>query len=231
MPLTGIYVGTFLLVALVHWGAKQVFALSDQLGQQALIVAAIGAFGGVLSHILPNNCKYSLVYWRLRNVLSGHRRRSNCEKDPRVLSGDVQRKWPALFLDEMGEYEQNAYWYKEFYRPVRNEPEVSQSHRCFLLFRDDAIGLLVLPLGLLLWKAVGEAFPVESVSMWSVGILAAIFVLVPVAARQSGDRMVANAVTVALQSNDGSEEGRMTKTLMTDATEGTVTVHVNNRQG
>ena len=82
LPLTAMYVGTFVLVALVHWGAEKVFAFSDQLGQQALIVAAITAFGGVLSHILPNKWKHPLVYWRLRNVLSGHRSRTICEKDP-----------------------------------------------------------------------------------------------------------------------------------------------------
>ena len=92
LPLTAMYAGTFVLVSLVHWGVEKVFAFSDQLGQQALIVAAITAFGGVLSHILPNNWKHPLVYWRLRNVLSGHRSRSICEKDPRLLSGDLQRK-------------------------------------------------------------------------------------------------------------------------------------------
>ena len=207
LPLTAIYAGTFVLVALVHWGVEKVFAYSDQIGQQALIVAAITAFGGALSHILPNSWKHALVYWRLRNVLSGHRSRSICKKDPRLLSGDLQRRWPALFLDEMQEDEQNAYWYNEIYRPVRNEPEVVQAHRSFLLFRDAATGLFLLFLGLLLWKVVGEAVPVESVSMWSAGILAGTFVLVSLAARQSGDRMVANAVAVASRSGGGPEEG------------------------
>ena len=44
----------------------------------------------------------------------------------------------------MDESEQNAYWYKEIYRPVRNSPEVLQSHRSFLLFRDAASGLFIL---------------------------------------------------------------------------------------
>ena len=206
LPLTAMYVGTFVLVALVHWGAEKVFAFSDQLGQQALIVAAITAFGGVLSHILPNKWKHPLVYWRLRNVLSGHRSRTICEKDPRLLSDDLQSKWPALFLDEMSEDEQNAYWYNEIYRPVRNEPEVLQAHRSFLLFRDAATGLFLLLLGLLLWKFVGEAVPVQSVSMWSAAILAGTFVLVSLAARQSGDRMVANAGAVALRTSDSNEE-------------------------
>ena len=207
LPLAALYFGNFVLVALVHWGVEKVFEYSDQIGQQALIVAAITAFGGALSHILPNNWKHPLVYWRLRNVLSGHRSRKICERDPRLLTGDLQRKWPALFLDGMSEDEQNAYWYGEIYRPVRNEPEVLQAHRSFLLFRDAATGLFLLLLGLLVWKVVGEAVPLESVSIWSAVILAGTFVLVSLAARQSGDRMVANAVAVALRSGEGSKEG------------------------
>ena len=107
----------------------------------------------------------------------------------------------------MSEDEQNAYWYNEIYRSVRKEPEVLQAHRSFLLFRDAATGLFLLLLGLLLWKVVGEAFPVQSVSMWSAAILAGTFVLVSLAARQSGDRMVANAAAVALLPGEGSDEG------------------------
>ena len=103
-----------------------------------------------------------------------------------------------LFLHEMDEDEQNAYWYKEIYRPVRNEPEVLQAHRSFLLFRDAATGLFLLLVGILLWKVVGAAAPVQSVSIWSAVILAGLFLLVSQSARQSGDRMVANAVAVAL---------------------------------
>ena len=205
-PLTAMYVGTLLLVAVVHWGVEEVFKFSLQLGEQVLVVAAITAFGGVLSNFLPNDLKHTLVYWRFRNVLSGHRCRSICERDPRLISGDLRRRWPRLFLDEMQEDEQNAYWYNEIYRPVRNAPEVLQAHRSFLLFRDAAAGLFLLLVGIVLWKVVGEAAPVQSVSVWSALILAGMFVLLSQAARQSGDRMVANAVAVALGAGGAPEE-------------------------
>ena len=203
-PLTAMYVSTLLLVALVHWGVEEVFALSLQLGKQALVVAALTAFGGVLSNYLPNHLKHPLVYWRIRNVLSGHRCRRICKKDPRLNFRDLERRWPKLFLHPMTENEQNAYWYQEIYRGVRNESEVVQAHRSFLLYRDAAAGLILLVVGLLVWILVGEAVPVPSVSFWSVLILAGIFVLVSLAARQSGDRMVANAVALGLRAN--SEE-------------------------
>ena len=122
-----------------------------------------------------------------------------------MLSDDLKRRWPRLFLHEMEDEEQNAYWYKEIYRPVRNEPEVLQAHRSFLLFRDAAAGLFLLLVGILLWTVVGEVAPVQSVSGWSAVILAGLFLLVSQAARQSGDRMVANAVAVAL-GNCGPQE-------------------------
>ncbi|MCZ0941186.1 MAG: hypothetical protein OXJ55_21285 [Caldilineaceae bacterium] len=197
-PLTAMYVCTLLLVAVVHWGVDEVFEFSLKLGEQVLVVAAITAFGGVLSNLLPNRLKHPLVYWRVRNVMSGHRCRRICGKDPRLLSDDLERKWPKLFLDEMKEYEQNAYWYKEIYRPVRNAPEVLQAHRSFLLFRDAAAGLFLLLVGIVLWNVVGEAAPVQPVSIGAAVIVAGMFVFVSQAARQSGDRMVANAVVVAL---------------------------------
>lgn len=206
-PLTALYVGSLLLVALVHWGVEEVFEVSDQLGGQVLVVAIITAFGGVLANLLPNELKHPLVYWRWRNVLSGHRCRSICAKDPRLLASDLKRLWPALFLHEMEADQQNAYWYSEIYRPVRDEPEVVQAHRSFLLFRDAAAGLFLLLLGLLLWTVVGETVPVPSLSMWSAVILAGMFALLCYAARQSGDRMVANAVAVAVGAYRSSEDG------------------------
>ena len=207
LPLTAIYVGTFVLAALTHWGAETVFAFTDQLGQQALIVAAVTAFGGALSHMLPNGWKHPLVYWRLRNVLSGHRCRRICEKDQRLRSSDLERRWPVLFLRGMEESEQNSYWYNEIYRSVRKEPEVLQAHRSFLLYRDAATGIFLLLLCLLLWKALGEVLSVKSVSIWSAWVLGGTFALVSSAARQSGDRMVANSVAVALETSESAEGG------------------------
>ena len=194
------YVGTLLLVMFVHMGVEEVFRLSLQLGERALFVATIMAFGGVLSNFLPNNVKHSLVYWRIRNVLSGHRCRKVCERDPRLSSDELKRRWPELFVDKMRANEQNAYWYSDIYLSVRNEPEVLQAHRSFLLYRDAATGQFLLLLGLLLWKVFSEVTSVQSLSMWSAALLLGAFVLVSQAARQSGDRMVTNAVAAALQS-------------------------------
>jgi len=197
--LTAIYAGTLFLMAIVHWGMEEVFAVSLQLGQQTLVVVTITGFSGVLSNFLPNSVKHQLVYFRFRNVLSGHRCRRICIKDPRLRLSDLEGRWPTLFLQEMSESEQNAYWYNEIYRPVRSDPGVVQAHRSFLLFRDAAAGLFVLLLGLLLWRAASEFAPVMALSTWSVMILVGVILLLCQAARQSGNRLVVNAVASALE--------------------------------
>ena len=205
-PLAAMYGGTLLVMMVLHWGVEEVFVVSLRLGEQVLFVTGITAFSGVLSNFLPNDLKHSLVYWRIRNVLSGHRCRRICKRDPRLLPDDLERRWPKLFLSEMKEDEQNAYWYREIYRPVRNAPEVLQAHRSFLLFRDAATGLFLLLMGIMLWNVIGEAMPVQSVSNWSAMLLAGVYVIVSLAARQSGNRMVANAVVVALGIRSTPEE-------------------------
>ena len=111
-----------------------------------------------------------------------------------------------MFDQEMKEEEQNVYWFNKIYRPVKNAPEVLQAHRHFLLFRDAAAGLFLLLVGILLWKLVGKVTSIQSISIWAAVVVAGMFVLVSQAARQSGDRMVANAVVIALGNYDAPEK-------------------------
>ena len=197
--LAAIYCGTFFLVAIVHWGASRVLSVSLEIKEQALIVAAITALAGVLSHVLPNSIKHALVYWRFRNVLSGHRCRKVCTKDPRLRLSDLKRKWPAMFDREMAPREQNAYWYSEIYQPVKCHPEVSQAHQSFLLYRDAASGLLILLVSLSLWRAAEYMSQVApTLSAWAISTLGLVVLLLCLAARQSGDRTVTNAVAASL---------------------------------
>ena len=199
LPLTAIYIGTLFIVAIVQRDAEEVFALSLKFDQESLVVSAMTSFGAILSNFLPNKLKYLLVYFRFRNALSGYRCRRICVKDPRFSLDDLEQKWPMLFLLKMSASEQNAYWYKEIYQPARNAPEVVQAHRKFLLFRDAASGLFVLLLCLLLWQMLTALMPLPSLRIWSVVVPVIIVLFLCQAARQSGDRMVANAVVVGLR--------------------------------
>ena len=139
-----IYIGAFVLLALVHWGTEEALQFSGQLASQAMVATVITVISAVLSDCLPNSVKHSLVYFRFRNALSGHRCKRICKKDPRFSMSRLAKRWPELFGEDMAESSQNVYWYEKIYLPVRNAPEVVQAHRYFLLYRDSASGLFVL---------------------------------------------------------------------------------------
>lgn len=191
-----IYVGVFALVALVHWSAEEVFEFTEKFVEQAGVMAIIVGFGAILANFLPNHIKHPVVYFRIRNVLSGHRCRKLCERDPRLDKNELRRKWPELFAQEMDESEQNPFWYKNIYSPVKNDPEVRQAHRSFLLYRDAASGLFILLLGLLLWHGVAVYISLPALSGWALLILSGVILVLCRAGKQSGDRMVVNAVAL-----------------------------------
>ena len=205
--LRNIYVVTFLLAMFVHWGAEEEFRISVTLDMRIVIAAVITILGRLISNILPNYVKYSLIYWRLRNVLPGHRCKIICKRDKRMRYGDLERKWPELFLGDMKQDEQNAYWFKEIYQLSKCSPEVLQAHRDFLLYRDASAGLFLFLVSIALWKAIGETTSMPSISVWSIVIVAGMFILTSLAGRQSGDRMVRNAVSVSLFTCDDLGKG------------------------
>ena len=201
-PLTAIYAGAFVLLALVHWGVETAFEVSSQLLQRGLVGAVFTAFGGVLSNSLPNSAKHALVYLRIRQALPGHRCKHICSKDPRIAFGLLEQRWPEMFAQEMDPKSQNSFWYSKIYWAVRDAPEVRQAHKSFLLYRDAASGLFILLIALSLSIAAASRFPVPSLGGWSFLLLVAMLLIICQAARQSGHRMVTNAVTVAAMRKD-----------------------------
>ena len=206
VSLTAIYVGTFFLLTLFYSSAQEVLDVSVRLVQKATLVGAVTSFGAVLSNLLPNSIKHPLVYFRLRNVLSGHRCKRICTKDPRVTVSHLENKWPDLFAKDMPENIQNSYWYHRIYKSVKNSPEVLQAHRSFLLYRDSASGLTVILVGLLIWNTIAKHVHFSPLNVWSFLMLIVIILVLCQAGRQSGDRMVTNAVVVALESENKALE-------------------------
>ena len=185
-----IYAGTLFLMVLVQWGIDDAFTFSDQLMNHTSIMAASTIFGAALSHLLPNSMKHALVFFRIRNVLPGHRCRTLCAIDPRLS--------PELFIEEMEESEQNAYWYSKIYSPVRNTPEVLQAHRSFLLYRDAATALFLLLFSLLAWRCLATYLALPSLGLSPLFVLVLLTLLLTQAGRQSGNRMITNAAAVAI---------------------------------
>ncbi|MCY4362892.1 MAG: hypothetical protein OXE42_12025 [Gammaproteobacteria bacterium] len=198
VPLTAIYVGTLTLMVLVQWGVLEAFAFTDQLFKQSFVMAAITSFGALLSHILPNSVKHALLFLRISNVLPGHRCKTLCANDQRLSMVLLQEKWPELFVHDMAEVSQNAYWYKEIFSPVKDTREVLQAHRSFLLYRDAVSGLFVLLTAMLLWQYLAVYVSLSSLGHWSLLVLISVILLCSQASRQSAYRMVTNAAAVGI---------------------------------
>lgn len=145
----------------------------------------------LLTSLLPSDVKASLVYWRVSEVLPGHRAFSvHAHADPRVDVDGLRAK--------VGEFpasprEQNTLWYRLF-KEVDGKPEVAQAHRHFLLFRDVA----ALSLLLLVVAAIALQFlEASSSSVWfAAALLAVQYLATATAARFHGVRLVRNVLAL-----------------------------------
>lgn len=105
------------------------------------VIALAPVTVSLLTSLLPPDIKATLVFWRIHDVLPGHRAFSfYAPRDPRIdlvaLENNVGQ-FPSL------PREQNALWYRLFKR-VEKETSVFTAHRQYLLFRDLAsISLLL----------------------------------------------------------------------------------------
>ena len=145
----------------------------------------------LLTSILPAELKEALVFWRVRDVLPGHRAFSVYSlKDPRI---DVARlraavgEVPALARD------QNSLWYRLF-QQVEADPRVAQAHRHFLLFRDlAALSLLLAIIAPVALYALGAGATAAglAVALFSVQYLAT-----ALAGRFHGVRFVCNVLAL-----------------------------------
>ena len=201
--LRNIYIATFFLISLTHWGLEDSFEFTTKLISLTVIMAILTTIASILSNVLPNGWKHSIVFFRLHNSLPGHRCKKLCELDLRLSMEHLKKRWPELFVKNMAESLQNSYWYREIYSPVKNKPEVRQAHRTFLLCRDAASGLFILLFGLLIWNGISVIYTfLPSLNALSFIILIFMIVLLCLVAQQSGNRMVRNAVAVQIVNND-----------------------------
>jgi hypothetical protein len=175
-----------------------VFVFTDLVAAASLtqLTAARAAVTGVLpvavlllSAVVPQNVKASLVYWKIKNPLPGS------EAFTRYAPGDARIDMVALKRN-VGNWglepaEQNALWYK-LYKKVGNEVAVVEAHRSFLLFRDMAVVSLLLlvavPAGFWLTNVEHNAVVLSSV------LFACQYVVAALCARNSGIRFVTNVL-------------------------------------
>lgn len=185
-----ILVGTLLEVDDLR--ADEFAGLAQGLAQPGLLGLGIPVLAIILTSLLPSERKASLLFWRWHYPLPGHRAFSElAERDSRVDLATLNSRYGPLPSDPV---EQNRRWYKIF-KQVEDRPSVSEAHRSFLLARDLAsIGALVLALGVPTAMLVAPSLAIAGTYA---GVTLLQFLLLSVAGRNLGNRLVTTAIAEA----------------------------------
>lgn len=163
--------------------------------KQAPSLIPIG-FAGLVATVLNTlpsaEAKATLVYWRWRDALPGHRAFSqHAAQDSRINLDRLRRTFKGAFPEAPAE--QNAAWYK-LYKSVRNDVMVLDANRVFLLLRDYASlsALFVVIFGLGGFVLMGS----KLVAAEYVGALVLQYLIVRTAAANAGVRLVTNVLAL-----------------------------------
>lgn len=145
----------------------------------------------LLVNVLPHKAKCMLVYWKPYGWLPG------CEVFSKYAREDVRVDMEALErhvgpLPSLSE-KQNARWY-QLYKLIENEPEITDAHKSFLMYRDMAV--LSLPFIFLAPFCLYFAGASTGAQWIGAGIFALQYLLTAVSARHNGIRFVTNVVAV-----------------------------------
>lgn len=142
-------------------------------------------------NVLPHKVKCMLVYWKPLGWLPG------CEvfskygpADARIDMEALERNVGALPTEPN---KQNARWY-QLYKQVEVEPEISEAHRNFLMYRDMAV--LSLPFIALAPLCLYFAGASPGAQWVSAGLFTLQYVLTSVSGRNNGIRFVTNVLAV-----------------------------------
>jgi hypothetical protein len=160
-------------------------------GFRAAITTAAPVLVLLLTSLLPADAKAALVFWRVRDVLPGHRAFSvHALHDPRVDLASLKKNVGAF---PEAPREQNSFWYKLF-KKVESDTAVGLAHRHYLLFRDLAamsfVLLVAVPTGLCLFGADGKLITQSSI------LFVVQYLLSAVAGRLQGVRFVTTVLAL-----------------------------------
>ena len=173
------------------WSAIEVFS------PDTVVMALIMLSAALFSSLLPASVKHQLVFFRLNNVLPGHRFMQLAAYDPRIDLLGLQHKVMPLMPLNAPQEQQNRVWYQHIYQPLQHEPLIKDAHKAFLLWRDSVVVSLVI--GLMLALGV-ITVPVVAAVFAPYSFLVSVFFALAcvLAAHHSGKRMVTNAVVTWL---------------------------------
>ncbi len=142
--------------------------MTGLLAMRALVMVCAPVVVLLLNPLLPSSFKAVLIFWRLHDVLPGHRAFSKYALvDSRIDLAKLKKNVGAFPTDPK---EQNSKWYGLF-KKVESDPSIQQVHRQFLLLRDLAA------LSLLLLAAIGLAFAVGAIDSTHASSAALLFLV------------------------------------------------------
>lgn len=195
-PLTLLMLVVLVVAHFVTIGSINITMLSSWSSDAGLL----GLFGTVcilLSHLIPAEWKHMLIFFRLQDVLPGHRFIQLSENDPRIDSEALTESLELTSVDINDPVKQNSLWYQKVYQPHRDKTEIASAHKSFLLYRDAAIVclflLVIVSVALLVLGEFSSVIDVKG--LVSIAILSSAFVL---AAQNAGKRFVTTALAVFL---------------------------------
>lgn len=142
-------------------------------------------------NVLPHNVKCMLVYWKPLNWLPGSEAFSKYgPRDPRIDMDALEKSIGPFPTDSL---KQNAKWY-QLYKQIQNEPEISEAHRNFLMYRDMAVlSLPFIPLTPFFLYLAG-ALP--GAQWLGAGLFSMQYLSTAVSSRHNGVRFVTNVLAV-----------------------------------
>ena len=163
----------------------------EKLATRAGLATLMPVAALLLAALIPAEWTATLVYWRIKDTLPGHRAFSkHAPSDPRIDLESLRKNVGAFPSDPR---EQNTVWYR-LYKKVTSDAAVEGGHKGYLLFRDLAAISIVLtpaaPIGVYLLDGGIRAALLAGVLMLIQYLLAAI------AARNSGVRFVTNVLAI-----------------------------------
>jgi len=144
----------------------------------------------LLTAILSSDVKATLVFWKVRHALPGHRAFS------KYVLGDARINATALY-ERIGEFpieprSQQTEWYR-LYRQHRDDDAVLDANQRFLLFRDLATVSALLAIGV---PIALKLFGLQVAMVPASAVFAAQYLLSAIAAQQAGIRLVRTVLAI-----------------------------------
>lgn len=144
----------------------------------------------LLTWLIPTPVRESLLFWRLKHVLPGHRAFSvHLHSDERI---DPQRLTARLGELPVDPAAQNHLWYRLLKKHEKVDEAILETHQRFLYFRDAAsvcFLLSIFAIAISIWTAVAPMFAISS-------LLVVEYLLFVVAGRNAANRLVTNVLAL-----------------------------------